>query len=187
LTVNVKKYLDYEGLQTYHTNLCNIIEDNEQVTSAALNDLDGRLKEIESENPSAVTESTVSGWGFTKNTGTVTGVKMNGTTKPSSSGVVDLGTVITAHQDISGKADKSTTLAGYGITNAYTKTEIDTIITDNELVVSSALNDLNIELSDKANKSEDLDGIKIKKITQSAYDALVQEESIDLNTLYFIY
>lgn len=91
--------------------------------------------------PSAVTESTVSGWGFTKNTGTyskpsggipksdlasavqtslgkadtalqsyteqykgtVTGVKINGTTKSPSSGVVDLGTVIT---DISGKQDK---------------------------------------------------------------------------------
>ena len=46
-----KKYLDYEGLQTYHTNLCNIIEDNEQVTAAALNDLDDRLKDIETENP----------------------------------------------------------------------------------------------------------------------------------------
>lgn len=94
--------------------------------------------------PSAVTESTVSGWGFTKNTGTyskpstgipksdlasavqtslgkadtalqsyteqykgtVTGVKINGTTKEPSSGVVDLGTVITSHQDISGKQDK---------------------------------------------------------------------------------
>lgn len=91
--------------------------------------------------PTAVTESTVSGWGFTKNTGnynkpssgipksdlasavqtslgkadtalqeeqykgTVTGVKMNGTTKNPSNGVVDLGTVITAHQDISGKQD----------------------------------------------------------------------------------
>lgn len=32
---------------------------------------------------------------------------------------------LTAHQDISGKANKATTLAGYGITNAYTKTEID--------------------------------------------------------------
>ena len=38
--------------------------------------------------------------------GTVTGVKMNGTTKNPSSGVVDLGTVITSHQDISGKQDK---------------------------------------------------------------------------------
>ena len=56
--------------------------------------------------PSAVTSSTVSGWGFTKNAGTVTGVKINGSTKSPSSGVVDLGTVLTSHQDISGKQDK---------------------------------------------------------------------------------
>lgn len=37
--------------------------------------------------------------------GTVTGVKVNGTTKSPSNGVVDLGTVITSHQDISGKQD----------------------------------------------------------------------------------
>lgn len=42
-------------------------------------------------------------------TGTVTAVKVNGTTKNPVSGVVDLGTVITAHQDISGKQDKLTT------------------------------------------------------------------------------
>lgn len=51
------------------------------------------------------TESTVSGWGFTKNAGTITGITMNGASK-GTSGVVDLGTVITSHQDISGKADK---------------------------------------------------------------------------------
>ena len=45
-------------------------------------------------------------------TGTVTGVKMNGTTKNPSSGVVDLGTVITAHQDISGKQNKTIALDG---------------------------------------------------------------------------
>lgn len=38
--------------------------------------------------------------------GTVTGVKINGNAKSPSSGVVDLGTVITSHQDISGKQDK---------------------------------------------------------------------------------
>lgn len=38
--------------------------------------------------------------------GTVTGIKVNGSTKSPSSGVVDLGTVITSHQDISGKQDK---------------------------------------------------------------------------------
>ena len=60
--------------------------------------------------PAAVTESTVSGWGFTKNIGTITGIKMNGSSK-GTSGVVDLGTVITAHQDISGKQDKITSTA----------------------------------------------------------------------------
>ena len=67
----------------------------------ALNVADGATK---------VVESTVSGWGFTKNKGTVITVKMNGANKTTSAeGVVDLGTVITAHQDISGKQDKITT------------------------------------------------------------------------------
>lgn len=54
-----------------------------------------------------ITESDVAGWGFTKNTGTITGIKMNGASK-GTSGVIDLGTVLTAHQDISGKQDKIT-------------------------------------------------------------------------------
>ena len=61
--------------------------------------------------PAAVTETTVSGWGFTKNAGTVTSVKINGTAKNPTSGVVDLGTVLTAHQDISGKQDVISDLA----------------------------------------------------------------------------
>lgn len=71
--------------------------------------------------PAAVTESTVSGWGFTKNTGTITGIKMNGSSK-GTSGVVDLGTVITAHQDISGKANLSggNTFSGLQTINAPT-------------------------------------------------------------------
>lgn len=43
--------------------------------------------------------------GFTNNTGTITSVKMNGSTV-ASSGEANLGTVLTSHQDISGKADK---------------------------------------------------------------------------------
>ena len=65
---------------------------------------------VASQIPSAVTESTVSGWGFTKNAGTITGITMNGTSK-GTNGVVDLGTVLTAHQDISGKQDTITDLA----------------------------------------------------------------------------
>lgn len=108
-------------------------------TSGSYNDLKNKPS-----IPGAVTEATVAGWGFTKNTGTyskpsagipktdlattvqsslnkaesalqsytekyqgtVTGVKINGSTKSPSSGVIDLGTVITAHQDISFKQDK---------------------------------------------------------------------------------
>ena len=69
----------------------------------ALNVADGATK---------VTTETVAGWGYTKNAGTVTGVKMNGTTKTPTSGVVDLGTVITSHQDVSGKQNKAISLSG---------------------------------------------------------------------------
>lgn len=59
----------------------------------------------------AVSSTTVSGWGYTKNAGTVTSVavKMNGSTKGTvtSSGTIDLGTVLTSHQDISGKLNLS--------------------------------------------------------------------------------
>ena len=41
-----------------------------------------------------------------KGNGTITGVRMNGVSK-GTSGVVDLGTVLTEHQDISGKQDKT--------------------------------------------------------------------------------
>jgi hypothetical protein len=35
---------------------------------------------------------------------------------------------LTAHQDITGKADVATTISGYGIADAYTKTEVDALI-----------------------------------------------------------
>lgn len=37
-----------------------------------------------------------------------------------------------------------------------------------------------------ANKTIDLDGVKIKKISQSDYDALVASGTVDANTLYII-
>ena len=42
---------------------------------------------------------------------------------------------LTQHQDISGKADKATSLAGYGIDDAYTKTEINNMIGDVETLL----------------------------------------------------
>ena len=52
--------------------------------------------------------------GYTSNTGTITGITMNGSSK-GTSGVVNLGTVLTAHQDISGKQDKLTASTGITI------------------------------------------------------------------------
>jgi hypothetical protein len=82
------------------------------------------------------------------------------------------------------------------LSNYYTKSEIDgqlgsgfsqssvtEVIESNELITSAALNDLN---DVKADKEEDLDGLKLKKITQSDYDDLVNEGEIDPNTLYII-
>ena len=72
--------------------------------TAPVTSVNGQTGAVSLTIPSAVTESTVSSWGFTKNTGTITGITMNGASK-GTSGVVNLGTVITEHQDISGKAN----------------------------------------------------------------------------------
>lgn len=58
--------------------------------------------------PPAITESVVSGWGFTKNKGTVNSIKMNGKPVTITDGAVDLGTVITSHQSLDSKQDKIT-------------------------------------------------------------------------------
>lgn len=67
----------------------------------------------------------------TANVGTVTGIKMNGTAKNPTNGVVDLGTVITAHQDISGKLDSSTAESTYA-----TKTELSSSLSGKQDTIS---------------------------------------------------
>ena len=77
--------------------------------------------------------------GFTTNAGTITGITMNGSSK-GTSGVVDLGTVLTSHQDISGKADKSAAIGSlslaldstnYKITLSGTKVDGTSFIVSN--------------------------------------------------------
>ena len=65
--------------------------------------------------------------GATANVGTITGITMNGGSM-GTSGVVDLGTVITSHQDISGKVDKvdGKGLSANDFTNAD-KSKLDNI------------------------------------------------------------
>ena len=69
-----------------------------------------------------ITSSDITNWnGKTSNAGTITGIKMNGASK-GTSGVVDLGTVITAHQSLA---------------NYYTKSEVDSKIAS---AVTNAIN-----------------------------------------------
>lgn len=68
-------------------------------------------------------KSKVEGLGYTKNTGTITGIKMNGKSQ-GTSGVVDLGTILT-----SGK--QTTTSADDGGSNVYTFSDGSTIIVKN--------------------------------------------------------
>jgi hypothetical protein len=104
-------------------------------TSGSYNDLDDKPT-----IPTAVTESTVSGWGFTKNAGTITGINMNGASK-GTSGVVDLGTVITAHQDISGKentSNKVTSLSSSSTDTQYPSAKcVYDLIGDIETILAS--------------------------------------------------
>lgn len=60
-----------------------------------------------------------------KKTGTITGITMNGASK-GTSGVVDLGTVITAHQDISGKQDKLTAEQLNAVNSGITEAKVGT-------------------------------------------------------------
>lgn len=56
---------------------------------------------------STIQSTDIENWNSkTSNTGTITGITMNGVSK-GTSGVVNLGTVLTEHQDISGKANTS--------------------------------------------------------------------------------
>ena len=69
--------------------------------------------------------------GATANVGTITGITMNGASK-GTSGVVDLGTVITSHQDISGKLDIN---QGSGNAGKYMKVGSNGTVSPAELVI----------------------------------------------------
>lgn len=80
--------------------------------------------------------------------GTVTGVKVNGSTKNPTNGIVDIGTVITSHQDISGKVDKVT---GKGLsTEDFTtalKTKLESLANYDDTAINEAVGALQQSLN----------------------------------------
>ena len=115
--------------------------------------------------------SDITNWnGKTSNTGTITGIKMNGVSK-GTSGVVDLGTVITTHQDISGKQDIISDLATIRSGAALGATALQTV--PSEYITESELEAKNYVASSDGTITN------ILKVT-------ALPDSPDANTLYII-
>lgn len=79
------------------------------------------------ENKDVVSKEWVEGKGYTTNIGTITGINMNGASK-GTSGVVDLGTVLTSHQSI--KTVNNNTMTGTGNVSVGTITKVQANGTD---------------------------------------------------------
>ncbi len=92
---------------------------------------------LTSQIPTAVTESTVSGWGFTKNAGTLTGVKVNGSNATVTSGVADIGTVITSHAKHKLTATNGTASSTSGTITFVESLTGTTTATDGDLTVTA--------------------------------------------------
>jgi len=107
--------LSFDSIPTENSNnlvksgdLYTVIVDNEEVTAAALNDLNDRMINVEngmvteeydpvfsSSAAASITSANISNWNSkTSNTGTLTGISMNGVSK-GTSGNINLGTVVT--------------------------------------------------------------------------------------------
>lgn len=100
-------YLSYEGLQRYHELIDARKADNDEVVKVIAQELTADQKSQARSNIGA---------------GAITEITMNGASK-GTSGVIDLGTVLTSHQNISGKADKSATVSNVAwSSNKLTKT-----------------------------------------------------------------
>lgn len=113
--------------------------------------------------------SDISNWNSkTSNVGTITEIKMNGASK-GKSGVIDLGTVITAHQDISGKADKSS-LATVATSGDYRDLINKPVI---PIVPSSLKNPNALKFGSKS-----YDGSSEQTITASDLGALTSHQDI---------
>lgn len=136
-------------IETVKVNGTALVPDaNKAVNISAVTSFNGSTGAITLTVPTKVSDLTNDS-GFTTNAGTITGITMNGTSK-GTSGVVDLGTVITSHQDISGKANNNAvvhltgaeTIAGektftdgISISNGNNSTVIDLSVINGEATI----------------------------------------------------
>lgn len=139
-----------------------------------------------------ITSNDISNWNSkTSNVGTITGITMNGASK-GTSGVVDLGTVIT---DVSGKVDKTTTINGKALSSNVTLSASDVGALPSSTVIPAAQVNADWNASSGVaqilNKPSNIvvgatSSYTIREISQDDYDALVQAGTTDPNTIYLI-
>lgn len=138
--------------------------------------------------PSAVTEEIVSGWDFTKNKGTVTGVKINGNAGPiDTNGVVDLGYIDSGGGDtiINGVTD--VTVGGASVvsnnkatipnasTSAYGVTKLTDAIDKDDSSLAATAKAVSIINANKQDKISDLETIRTD--SQNAFKGTINGET----------
>ncbi len=152
----------------------NVITQNELISATAINELNTRVSDVEDGLDNIVIPTKVSDLqndsGFTSNTGTITGVTMNGASK-GTSGVVDLGTIVVSESDpvfsasvasgitssdISNWNGKQNALTFDSVptensTNPVTSGGLYSVIIENEEATAGAINLLNGRVSDLEN------------------------------------
>ena len=129
-------------------------------------------------------------------------VNKGGEVASGNTGLVTGGTVYTALEGVksatetalAGKADKATTLSGYGITDAYTKAETDTQLSQKADKADSLSGygikdaytkaETDTQLSQKADKADSLSGYGIKDAyTKTETDTQLSQKADKANTL----
>lgn len=175
---------DLVGSGFTSSSITDVIIENERIVSDALNDLDDRKLDASAYTPTDLTnyytKSQTSGateisTALSGKLGTSEYATFSAATNAS---INDLSgqseTIAAALNDLNGRKLDASAYTPTDLSNYYTKSE------------TSGATELTTAFSAKADKTSDLDGVKLKKITQSAYDALVQAGTVDPNTLYII-
>lgn len=121
-----------------------------------------------------IKSSDITNWNNkTSNTGTITGIKMNGTSK-GTSGEVDLGTVITEHQDISGKLDATVAASTY-----LSKTEASTTYLGKTDKVASATK------ADSAEVATNIEEAPVLEVVGNDIQVVIGDKTSNAVTPYY--
>lgn len=136
----------FEVADEVRANVPNLITAN-----GVYNALNSYVSTTELNNAAYVTQIQLNNAGYTTNIGTITGITMNGTSK-GTSGVVDLGTVITAHQSLDNYITKSD-LNSASYLQSFTETD-PTVPAHVKSITQQNINDWNNKLSSETQLSK---------------------------------